>query len=107
LTNPSLGTGYVPLDRVVATVKALVAKYGTQFGDVAGWEYFDSLPSGNKAPYEWALMMTKAIKEDVSTKSRLLSMQNSVYEIMGGCMPGPWASQKTTLFSIQIVSRAL
>jgi len=61
LTNPDNGGGYVDPDEVVASIKALSAKYGSKFGGVAGWEYFNSLPSQTE-PWQWATLMTDTMK---------------------------------------------
>jgi hypothetical protein len=36
-----------------STIRSLVAKYPT-FGGVDGWEYFNSMPGGTAAPWQWA-----------------------------------------------------
>ncbi|TWP51232.1 chitinase [Lentzea tibetensis] len=54
LTNPSNGgSGYVNIATLKTTVRSLIGKYPT-FGGVAGWEYFNSLPGGTSAPWQWA-----------------------------------------------------
>ncbi|KAI1824829.1 glycoside hydrolase superfamily [Xylaria intraflava] len=53
LSNPEEGSGYVDLDSQAPVVEELVAE-NTNFGGLADWEYFDSLPGGTAAPYEWA-----------------------------------------------------
>ncbi|KAJ7599560.1 endo-beta-N-acetylglucosaminidase, partial [Mycena floridula] len=60
LTNPSLGGGWVSPESVVSSVKDLVALYGDSFGGVAGWEYFDSLPSADD-PSQWAFLMAASM----------------------------------------------
>jgi len=68
LTNPDSGFGYVDPDEVVSSITALIAKFGAKFGGVAGWEYFNSVPSQSK-PWQWAGMMTRAMK-GISTHSK-------------------------------------
>lgn len=61
LTNPeNCGDGWVPLDELETTLTALADRYD-DFGGVAGWEYFNSLPGGTSAPWEWAGLMRIAI----------------------------------------------
>ncbi|KAL1748736.1 glycoside hydrolase family 18 protein [Schizophyllum fasciatum] len=60
LTNPSLGGGYVDTDSVVQSIKDLVAVYGDQFGGVAGWEYFASIPEAG-SPWKWAQLIHDTI----------------------------------------------
>jgi chitinase len=62
LTNPANGgSGYVNITTLKANAKALKTKYAT-FGGVAGWEYFNSLPGGTAAPWEWASNISGAMK---------------------------------------------
>ncbi|KAH7038081.1 glycoside hydrolase superfamily [Microdochium trichocladiopsis] len=60
LTNPANGNGYVSLDKQAPVLEELVSENPT-FGGVAGWEYFNSLPGGDKAPEEWATWMGEHI----------------------------------------------
>ncbi|KAK9783455.1 putative Glycoside hydrolase superfamily [Seiridium cardinale] len=53
LTNSANGNGFVALDTSAGVIEDLVAEY-PDFGGVAGWEYFNSLPGGTSAPEEWA-----------------------------------------------------
>ncbi|GLZ34820.1 hypothetical protein Lesp02_70070 [Lentzea sp. NBRC 105346] len=58
LTNSANGgSGYVPISTLRTTVRSLIGKYPT-FGGVAGWEYFNSLPGGTSAPWQWASEVT-------------------------------------------------
>jgi chitinase len=58
LTNSANGgSGYVSISTLRTTVRSLVSKYPT-FGGVAGWEYFNSLPGGTSAPWQWASEVT-------------------------------------------------
>ncbi|MFJ5293881.1 chitinase [Streptomyces sp. NPDC088348] len=61
ITNPAnCGSGYVSMDTLKATVSQLSGKY-SDFGGVAGWEYFNSDPGGTAAPWEWAANMSAAM----------------------------------------------
>ena len=60
LTNPSNGFGYVSPDNVVTSIENLMEKYGTGWGGVGGWEYFNSLPDASQ-PWEWAVTMKNAM----------------------------------------------
>lgn len=54
LTNPAnCGSGYVDTTTLGNTLKSLIAKY-PDMGGVDGWEYFNSLPGGTSAPWQWA-----------------------------------------------------
>ncbi|KAM5537927.1 hypothetical protein V8D89_008403 [Ganoderma adspersum] len=61
LTNPANGGGYVSADSVVSSIHNLMEKYGTEWGGVGGWEYFNSLPDSNQ-PWEWAVTMKDAMQ---------------------------------------------
>lgn len=63
LTNGDDGSGYVPPDEVVKSVKDLCKRFGGEdaFGGVAGWEYFNSLPEEGK-PWEWAELMKNTME---------------------------------------------
>ena len=60
LTNQDNGSGYVDLDDLKNTLKELTKSYD-DFGGVAGWEYFNSVPGGKSRPWEWALVMQQTI----------------------------------------------
>lgn len=62
LTNPSNGFGYISPENVVSSVTDLAAKYGFNFGGVAGWEYFNSLPVPGE-PWVWAALMSFSMTE--------------------------------------------
>ncbi|MCJ1358030.1 MAG: hypothetical protein MMC33_008028 [Icmadophila ericetorum] len=56
------GSGWVPIGLLNSTIKSLRAQYGTSFGGVDGWEYFNAGNSdGFAQPYEW----TRAIGADL------------------------------------------
>ncbi|KAI1463318.1 glycoside hydrolase family 18 protein [Daldinia caldariorum] len=61
VTDPSNGGGYVSLDAEAPVLQELVGE-NPGFGGVAGWEYFNSLPGGRNAPWEWAAWMADHIK---------------------------------------------
>jgi hypothetical protein len=61
LTSPSNGYGYIPYEKLNATVISLRDKYG-QIGGVMGWEYFNSQPGGTAKPWEWAQIMTEILR---------------------------------------------
>ena len=58
--NPANCSGFVPIATVAKTVKKLAAEY-PQFGGVADWEYFNTLPGDLKNPVEWGFIMAKAM----------------------------------------------
>ncbi|KAK2616190.1 hypothetical protein QQS21_000822 [Conoideocrella luteorostrata] len=61
LTSPNNGNGYIPYDKLNATVVSLRKKYG-QIGGVMGWEYFNSVPGGTAEPWKWAQVMTQILR---------------------------------------------
>lgn len=68
LTSPGNGNGYVGLDKQAPVLESLVSEYPS-FGGVAGWEYFNSLPGGESAPYQWASWMAEHITATKSNAS--------------------------------------
>lgn len=64
VTAPSEGYGYVPPGTLNQTVVALRDHYGPDqpLGGVMGWEYFDSVPGGTAAPWQWAQDMTVILR---------------------------------------------
>jgi hypothetical protein len=76
VTNPGNGAGHVPLAKLQDVVKTLSNKYGTQFGGVMGWEYFNAYrdkdilakrrPEGPE-PWMWAFDLAHSLgKLDIS-----------------------------------------
>lgn len=61
LTNPSNGFGYVSPDNVVKSIENLMEKYGTGWGGVGGWEYFNSNPDSTQ-PWKWAQLVKDAMQ---------------------------------------------
>ena len=61
ISNPSDGSGYVPIGKVAKTVHTLVGEY-SNFGGVADWEYFNALPGNLSNPIEWAEIMAKSMR---------------------------------------------
>lgn len=58
VTNPGNADGYVGVEGVMGALERL-KEYGV--GGVMGWEYYNSLPGGEEAPWEWALHMGGAL----------------------------------------------
>jgi chitinase len=62
LTNPANGgSGYVAPGTLQSTIRSLLAKYPA-FGGVDGWEYFNSMPGGTAAPWQWASAVSSAMR---------------------------------------------
>ncbi|KAH9935145.1 endo-beta-N-acetylglucosaminidase [Epithele typhae] len=61
LTSPNDGYGYVSTDNVVQSIENLMEKYGTGWGGVGGWEYFNALPDSSQ-PWKWAVTMKEAMR---------------------------------------------
>jgi hypothetical protein len=78
LTNPAnCGSGYVDPTTLHNTLAALTAKYPS-FGGVAGWEYFNSLPGGTAAPWQWAASVSSAMGGGGGTGPTNLALGKSV-----------------------------
>lgn len=88
ITNPGHGGGYVDFERLGGTVKRLRQLCSTMsteirrkegaeeqaedmeggkemFGGVMGWEYFDSMPGGRQAPWQWAGVIGEMLREKI------------------------------------------
>ncbi|MET7990224.1 glycosyl hydrolase family 18 protein [Amycolatopsis sp. NPDC005232] len=61
VTNPANCSGYIDMPRLQSTIRSLTAKY-PDFGGVDGWEYFNSLPGGTAAPWQWAQQVAPVVK---------------------------------------------
>ncbi|THU87071.1 endo-beta-N-acetylglucosaminidase [Dendrothele bispora CBS 962.96] len=61
LTNPDNGSGYIDAHAVEESIGNLMEKYGTGWGGVGGWEYFNSLPEED-SPWMWAAQMSEAMR---------------------------------------------
>ncbi|SEP52207.1 Glycosyl hydrolases family 18 [Amycolatopsis saalfeldensis] len=61
VTNPANCSGYVDMPTLQSTVGSLVRKY-PDFGGIDGWEYFNSLPGGTGAPWQWAQQIAPTVK---------------------------------------------
>lgn len=62
LTNPGLGHGYIEFENLKRTLAALTQFY-PGFGGVMGWEYFNSRPGDEGAPWEWAGHMMRCVRD--------------------------------------------
>jgi chitinase len=61
LTNPAnCASGYVDMDQLTSTIGQLKSAY-PDFGGVDGWEYFNSLPGGTDAPWQWSQQVGDAL----------------------------------------------
>ncbi|KAL7931878.1 glycoside hydrolase family 18 protein [Trichoderma chlorosporum] len=63
LTEPD-GPGWIATSNLNTTIISLVEEYG-QIGGVMGWEYFNSLPGGTAAPWEWAQIITEILRPNL------------------------------------------
>ncbi|KAF5374395.1 hypothetical protein D9758_004556 [Tetrapyrgos nigripes] len=62
LTNPDNGGGYIDIGAVLHSIRSLMEKFGTGWGGVGGWEYFNSLPVVD-VPWTWAETVHDAMHE--------------------------------------------
>ncbi|KAI0435179.1 glycoside hydrolase superfamily [Xylaria sp. FL0064] len=77
LSSPDNGSGFVALDSEAPVLQELITENGA-FGGVANWEYYNSLPGGTAAPWEWASWMAehmvaakKMARKEVSSSEAL------------------------------------
>ncbi|KAJ0120792.1 chitinase 3 [Diaporthe amygdali] len=61
LTSPVNGGGFTSIADLNQTVIALKEEYGV-IGGIMGWEYFNSVPGGTAAPWQWAQEMTEILR---------------------------------------------
>jgi len=83
LTSPNAGFGFIDIDSIVSSVQTL-AQMQVNFGGVAGWEYFDSLPGGDEQPYLWAQLMASTMEQlkanqTLLANSKKLSQRSRVW----------------------------
>jgi len=58
----------------VDSVTALSEKYGFEFGGVAGWEYFSSLPGySDEEPWQWSKLMADSMAALKARKAAYLA----------------------------------
>jgi len=62
LTNPGLGHGYIEFEDLRRTVSAM-AQFYPGFAGVMGWEYFNSRPGDEGAPWQWAGELMKCVRD--------------------------------------------
>lgn len=83
LTNPSNGGGYTTIAALNQTVITLMELYGT-IGGIMGWEYFNSEPGEEAAPWEWAQEMTAILRPnevvDLTITNEIASTLTTAYE---------------------------
>ncbi|KAI0402914.1 glycoside hydrolase superfamily [Xylaria palmicola] len=78
LSNPENGSGFVALDSEAPVLQELVTENGN-FGGVANWEYFNSLPGGTAAPYQWASWMAEHMVAARNMERREVSSSEAVW----------------------------
>jgi cyclin-dependent kinase len=64
ITNPENGSGHVDLSRLARCIGKLMQKYGSNFGGVMGWEYFNA--GGNGKPEEWVKSIARMLGRTIS-----------------------------------------
>ncbi|KAJ7746854.1 endo-beta-N-acetylglucosaminidase [Mycena maculata] len=77
LTNPAAGSGFVDIDSIVSSVQSLAGMQNFEFGGVAGWEYFNSLPGGDEQPYLWAQTMRDTMEQLMTNQTQLANLKSS------------------------------
>ena len=66
LTHPDNGaSGFVSPEQTASNIRDLSAKYGSSFGGVAAWEYFNSYPDPTE-PWRWAELMKGAMAQGLA-----------------------------------------
>lgn len=86
LTNSANGYGFVELNTTGSVIRELAAKYD-DFGGVAGWEYFNSLPGNITDPAEWAdwaadQMDVDFVLDTLSVKFRAKRAAHDVWHVV-------------------------
>ncbi|KAJ7089695.1 endo-beta-N-acetylglucosaminidase [Mycena belliarum] len=77
LTNPNAGFGFIDIDNIRSSVQTLAQKQDFNFGGVAGWEYFNSLPGGNEQPYLWSQLMANTMNDLKAKRAQKLAKSKS------------------------------
>ncbi|KAL7918415.1 glycoside hydrolase family 18 protein [Trichoderma austrokoningii] len=70
VTNPAGNGGWIPTSDLNTTIITLDQMYG-QIGGVMGWEYFNSLPGGTSAPWEWAQIVTEILRPGLTPELKI------------------------------------
>ncbi|KAI1810759.1 putative class III chitinase [Poronia punctata] len=78
LSNPSNGNGYVDLDTEAGVLQELITENGA-FGGVANWEYYNSLPGGADAPWQWASWMAEHMRAAKQMARREISTSEALW----------------------------
>ncbi|KAI1641027.1 glycoside hydrolase superfamily [Biscogniauxia mediterranea] len=78
LTSPANGNGFVDLDAQAPVLEEL-ARESPGFGGVAAWEYFNSLPGGEAAPWEWAAWMADHMAEAAAKEKQETSTREALW----------------------------
>ncbi|KAI1107204.1 glycoside hydrolase family 18 protein [Jackrogersella minutella] len=76
VTDASNGGGFVALDSEAPVLQELTGENPT-FGGVAGWEYFNSEPGGETAPWEWATWMAEHVRSAAATSGEKREVSNA------------------------------
>ncbi|KAJ6496771.1 endo-beta-N-acetylglucosaminidase [Mycena vulgaris] len=76
LTNPDAGFGFIDIESITSSVQDLAEKRRFNFGGVAGWEYFNSLPGGNNQPYLWAKLMASTMNQLKAKQAQLTKLES-------------------------------
>ncbi|KAI1500999.1 glycoside hydrolase superfamily [Biscogniauxia marginata] len=78
LTNDDNGSGFVDLDAQAPVLEELVRE-NANFGGVAAWEYFNSVPGGTEAPWEWAAWMADHMAEAAAKEKQEIPTREAVW----------------------------
>jgi hypothetical protein len=77
VTSTSNGGGFVDFPTLNQTVIDLRNQYG-QIGGIMGWEYFNSLPGGTSAPWEWAQDMTEILRPGMAPEVTVTASESKM-----------------------------
>ena len=88
VTNPGNGSGWVSFEILQEVLITLKERY-PEFGGVMGWEYFNSLPGDQDAPWKWAEFMTKNVRRRMPTAPQKPVIQISVAQQVLADKPNP------------------
>lgn len=57
---PTKDDDFSTLDTIKSTLRQLLKMYGSSFGGIAAWEYYNSMPDTTE-PWTWAALMKVAM----------------------------------------------
>lgn len=78
-TSPENGSGFISTPDLNTTILQLRQEYG-EIGGIMGWEYFNSQPGGEDAPWLWAQEMTEILRPNEAVGLTITEEKANVLE---------------------------